>query len=135
MIAPNFKTPIKTTSNVGSCIMKLFISRDQAHVFHLQTSAFAKHKALNEYYDGIISLIDGIAEQYQGKYGIIKGYKCDCEIVEGDQLILPYFTKLRDYVTEVRYKEFKKEDSELQNSIDEIVSLLNSTIYKLKFLN
>ena len=134
MIKPLFKPTIKT-NNVGACMMRLFFSRNQAHVFHLQTASFAKHKALNEYYDGIIPLTDDLIEQYQGKYGIIKGYKCTCEIIEDPNQVTKYFEDLRTYVLDIRYTEFKKEDSEIQNNIDEIVSLLNSTIYKLKFLN
>ncbi len=55
-------------------ISYLFHSRTQAHIFHLQTQSFAEHMALNVYYDGIVPLIDGIVESYQGKYGIVKGY-------------------------------------------------------------
>ena len=56
-------------------ISLLFHSRTQAHTFHLQTESFAEHKALEGYYDGIVGLIDSITESYQGKYGIVKGYK------------------------------------------------------------
>ena len=49
-------------------------SRTQAHVFHLQTPSFAEHKALNDYYNGIVDLVDGFVESYQGKYGILNGY-------------------------------------------------------------
>ena len=39
-------------------ISTLFSSREQAHIFHLQTSSYAMHAALNKYYDGIVDLID-----------------------------------------------------------------------------
>ena len=55
-------------------ISYLFHSRTQTHIFHLQTQSFTEHMALNAYYDGIVPLIDGIIEAYQGKYGIVKGY-------------------------------------------------------------
>ena len=55
-------------------ISYLFHSRTQTHIFHLQTQSFAEHMALNVYYNGIVPLIDGIVEAYQGKYGIVKGY-------------------------------------------------------------
>ena len=44
----------------------LFQSRNQAHIFHLQTTSYAKHKALNKYYEDIIDVIDGLVEAYQG---------------------------------------------------------------------
>ena len=62
---------------VGQFISTLFASRTQAHVFHLQTTgegSFATHSALNTYYDEIVGITDGIAESFQGKYGIITGY-------------------------------------------------------------
>ena len=56
-------------------VCNILHSRNQAHVFHLQTQSFAEHNALNNYYDGVVDLFDGIIESYQGKYGIIKNFK------------------------------------------------------------
>jgi hypothetical protein len=50
---------------------KLFLARDVAHSIHLSTRSFAKHSALNTFYDEIIDLADKFAEAYQGKYGLI----------------------------------------------------------------
>ena len=47
---------------IGQFISTLFASRTQAHVFHLQTPSFAAHKALNEFYDEIVDITDGIVE-------------------------------------------------------------------------
>jgi len=51
----------------------LMQSRNQAHIYHLQTNSFAAHKALQEYYEEIVDLVDGLVESYQGKYGILRG--------------------------------------------------------------
>ncbi len=59
---------------MGQFVSTLMASRTQAHIFHLQTPSFAAHKALNEYYENIVDIIDGLVESYQGKYGIITGY-------------------------------------------------------------
>ena len=51
-----------------------FHSRTQTHVFHLGVKgpgAYAAHKALQEYYEEIVGLVDGLVESYQGKYGLI----------------------------------------------------------------
>jgi hypothetical protein len=113
-------------------ISLLFHSRTQAHTFHLQTESFAEHKALEGYYDGIVGLIDSITESYQGKYGIVKGYKNfpfnEYKSTEGT---INYFEKLCDKVTKLR--DCCK-DSWLQNEIDNVCTLLNQTIYKLKYL-
>lgn len=50
---------------VAKFLSTLFNSRDQAHIFHLQTSSYAAHKALNKYYDEIVDLVDTYAETYK----------------------------------------------------------------------
>jgi hypothetical protein len=109
----------------------LMSSRTQAHVFHLQTPSFAAHKALNEYYDAIIDLIDSYAEMAQGRYGIIRGYVMPNQIFEDDS-VLKYFAGLQKFVDEIRTQ--LPQDGELNNTVDEISGLISSTIYKLKFL-
>jgi DNA-binding ferritin-like protein len=118
---------------LGQFISTLFASRTQAHVFHLQTNSFAAHKALNEYYDDIIGIADGIAESIQGKYGIITGYS-NIDLMEGNDCneVVKYFTALEMYVE--RARQTMPQDSYIQNQIDEVVALIVSTIYKLKFL-
>jgi len=121
------------TNLIGQFISMLFASRTQAHIFHLQTPSYAAHKALNEYYDGIIGLTDGLAEAYQGKYGIISGYtNVSLQEYSTDKEIIVYFISLEDYVSKSR--EMIPQDSYLQNTVDEIISLLNATIYKLRYL-
>lgn len=113
-------------------ISYLFHSRTQAHIFHLQTQSFAEHMALNTYYDGIVPLIDGIVEAYQGKYGIVKGYS-NFNLMEynNTQQVIAYLEALCKAVYEV-YETI--EDSYIQNLLDGITELIKSTIYKLQNL-
>lgn len=118
---------------VGQFVSTLFASRTQAHIFHLQTDSFAAHKALNEYYDEIVDLVDSFVEGYQGKYGIVGGYSnVSLQEYQNSEGIITYFTLLESYVTKTR--QVVCQDSFLQNVIDEIIALINSTLYKLKFL-
>jgi hypothetical protein len=116
---------------VAKFLSTLFNSRDQAHIFHLQTSSYAAHKALNNYYDDIVDLIDSYAETCQGRYGIIRGYTPQRQYFEGDETV-KYFTGLSTYIDSVRSS--LPQDGDLNNVVDEIAALVNSTIYKLKFL-
>ena len=117
----------------GQFVSTLFASRTQAHVFHLQTPSFAAHKALNKYYEQIVDLTDDFVEAYQGKYGIITGYaNVALQEYESDDAIINYFAILDMYISKTR--EMICPDSYLQNIIDEIVALINSTLYKLKYL-
>lgn len=118
---------------VGQFVSTLLASRTQAHIYHLQTPSFAAHKALNEYYDGVVDLVDSFVEGYQGKYGIITGYSNVALLeYESCEAIINYFTILDAFISKTR--ELVCQDSYLQNIIDEIIMLINSTIYKLKFL-
>ena len=118
---------------VGQFISTLFASRTQAHIFHLQTPSFAAHKALNDYYDEIVGITDGLVESYQGKYGIITGYgNIALQEYQSCEAIIMFFETLCMYVEKSR--EMICQDSYIQNQIDEIVALIKSTIYKLRFL-
>ena len=123
------------TKAMASFISTLFSSRTQAHIFHLRVTgpgSFAAHKALNEYYDEIIGITDGIAESFQGRYGIIDGYKSEGTIIEDTAQIVKYFEALCMYVEKNR--ENLPQDSYIQNQIDEVVALIESTKYKLSKL-
>lgn len=110
----------------------LFLARDVAHSVHLNTRSFAKHSALNEFYDEIVDLTDKFAEAYQGRHGLIgpislMSAKKTTNIVEFLEDSLADIEKMRFEVCE-------KTDTPIQNIIDEIVGLYLSTLYKLKFL-
>ena len=117
---------------VGQFVSTLFASRTQAHIFHLQTPSFAAHMALQGYYDGIVPLVDTIVESYQGKYGIVKGYK-SYPLVEykGVETSINFLKKTCDKVTELRDC---CDDTWFQNEVDNVCTLINSILYKLKFL-
>ena len=110
----------------------LLHSRNQTHVFHLQTKSYAEHMALGGYYDDISDLIDGVVESYQGKYDIIKEYDSyKLESYTGKPQLETFFKALSKKVEEVHPKV---KDTYLQNQLDTIDELINSTLYKLRFL-
>lgn len=121
-----------TKKNCVEMISKLFHSQTQSHIFHLQTKSHSEHKALQKFYEEIEGLIDGIVESYQGKYGIITGYESyDIVGYQNNSQVIKYFEGLEKDVEELRESI---EDSFLQNEIDNVVKLINTTLYKLKFL-
>jgi hypothetical protein len=114
-------------------ISYLLHSATQVHIFHLQTNSYAEHKALNEYYDEIVDLTDGLIESFQGKYDILKGYEnYALNDYENNAQVVKYFKALMKTVDELRVSV--KNDSYLQNEIDNVVNLIASTLYKLRFL-
>jgi len=100
-----------------------------AHFMHLSTDSFSVHQALNTYYTEIIDLVDQYAEAFMGRYGQIKKWPQEFHNAKDP---VEYLTSLKDFVEDAR-KELPQ-DSELQNLVDEIADLINSTLYKLRFL-
>jgi hypothetical protein len=92
----------------------------KAHIMHWMTKSYAQHMALGDLYDGLPDLIDSVVEQYIGKYGV-PPFK-DEDPVAFAQELSSFIATYRDFC----------EDSEIQNDIDAIASLVDSTMYKLK---
>ena len=125
--------------NAGSAVSlfsKLFESREMAHIYHLQVNgeqgSHAAHTALNEYYDGILDLIDDLIETYQGQYGIVDGYDVIDTNTTRTKEKVEYFESLVEFVKHGR-KAISAEDTHLHSIIDDIVVLIYRTLYKLKF--
>ena len=110
----------------------LFLARDFTHSVHLNTRSYAKHKALNKFYVGIIELADDFAEAYQGRIGLIGPIVLQSATKTNN--VIEFLEDSLKKVEEMRYKVVEKEDAALQNLIDSIVVLYLSTLYKLKFL-
>ena len=119
---------------VGQFISTLMSARTQAHIFHLQTPSFAAHKALNEFYEDIVDTIDTLVESYQGKYGIIEGYgNVSLQEYQSCDGIIVYFNTLVMFIEKGR--SMIAQDSYIQNQVDELVALIYSLLYKLRFLS
>jgi hypothetical protein len=110
----------------------LFLARDVAHSVHLNTRSFAKHRALNTFYDEIVDLADKFAEAYQGKYGLIGPIALMS--AKKTNNIVEFLEDQVEELMKMRYDVVEKECTPLQNIIDEILGLYYSTLYKLKFL-
>lgn len=111
---------------------RLFLARDITHSVHLNTRSYAKHVALNEFYDGIVDLADKFAEAYQGRHGLIGPIKLQSAAKTTN--VVEFLEGSLAEIEDTRYDVCDKADTPLQNIIDEIVGLYLSTLYKLKFL-
>lgn len=98
-----------------------------AHLLHFQSRSYAQHQALGTFYSELEDLADGLIESYQGKYGIVTDYPQGPSQVNNDPI--SFMTQLSDYVRNTRAGVAS--DSELQNDIDTVQSLIDSTLYKL----
>lgn len=130
-IKANSEIQVNADAQVANEVFATLLnSATVAHILHLQTRSYAKHKALEDLYDSLPEITDTLIESYQSKYGIAE---YPVQSVETPSDALDFVKGLREYVSTKRFAVAK--DSELQNITDEIVQLLDSTIYKLTFLN
>jgi hypothetical protein len=89
--------------------------------------------ALGAYYEAIGDLVDAFVEAFQGKYGLLTKYPATADLFASQDPV-GYLTYLKDEVATLRKANGFPQDEELQNEIDNIANLINSTLYKLKFL-
>jgi len=110
-------------------VSMVLLARDAAHLAHWKTKSYAEHKALNEFYDSALELIDGFVEQYQGYYGgRMEIRRSDSSIRESIKALLE---DQAEWIDNKRYSICSKDDTALQNTIDEIVRQYQSTLYML----
>jgi ribosomal protein S10 len=115
----------------GELVARCFQARTDAHIAHLSTKSYAAHKALNEFYDEIVDLADAFAESAQGRCGILPYPECEPHGKVDNPVAT--ITAFRRWIDDER--DDCTDHSELQNVVDEIVTLCNSTLYKLKVLS
>lgn len=132
----SFKEYLKETDEMRFCaisdlVFDLLFFSVQVHAWHLQTSSYTAHMALKDLYDSVPSLVDDVAEALIGI---------------NRKLVLPTkpYTFIQDGATSVdgivaSINSFKcsaqqlisNEDVGIDNSLTDIISLFDKTIYKL----
>jgi hypothetical protein len=123
--------PTAEENSAAAFVSMILESATQAHIYHLQSDSYAHHMALCAYYGDMPDIVDTLAEIIQGRYGIIKGYSAPNPYAE-DNNPVAYFESLLKAVDAARGT--LPADSNIQNSVDNVVDLIQSTLYKLTFL-
>ena len=118
---------------IGEFFGTLMESVQAAWRFHLQAKKHSSHVILEEYYDEAQDIVDKIIENYQGRYGTVIGY--NNRIIDCGRTDVDYFRELRDFVDcgKMVFPNLVNA-SELMSDIDSLVSLIDSTLYKLTTL-
>jgi hypothetical protein len=117
------------TKNVALFAATLLHSSTNAHFFHWSTNSYSQHKALGNYYDEIIELVDDYVETYMGCYEQIKEFP---NVYHQPKEPLKYLESIKLFVDEAQ-ADLPKEQA-LINILAEIAQLIDTTIYKLKYL-
>ena len=124
---------------IAKLVITLLHAGTAAHVLHLQAKgpgSLARHEVLGEFYSGIVSKADALAEVYQGhQHAIIEPYPEG--YVNPGQSGAPsdaveFMQALSEFVADAR--KGIPQASHIQNLVDEIAELIDGTIYKLENL-
>jgi hypothetical protein len=117
------------TANVAMFAATMLHSATNTHFFHWSTDSFSKHMALGSYYDEIVPLVDDLVEAYMGCYEQIKTFP---SVYHQPKETVKYLESLKSFVDDAR--QDLPQESQIQNIVDEIAQLIDSTCYKLKYL-
>jgi hypothetical protein len=116
------------TNKYVQVVNLLFNARTNAHIAHLQTRSFAAHKALNEFYDGVLDIADSFAEASQGTQGILTGYDLG-KLWSGDPI-----PNIRAQYQELVNLKSQFKEGHLMQLMDDATELYSTTLYKLTIL-
>ena len=127
-----------TTKSAGCEILafNLINSITVIHLAHLGITgpgSYAAHKALNKYYDAAGDFADSIIEQYQGITGKLMKFPEQANIprLSSAEACCSYLKSLR---ADIDKEQTVMPYSEINNILDEVKGLIDSTCYKLTFL-
>jgi len=113
-------------------VSMVFVARDLAHRQHLRTGSYAEHKALGAFYKEIIPRVDGFVDAYQGQFNGLLDITLGDNEFEGsiDEILEQQMAWIEDN----REKICPRKESALNNELDTVVNLYQTTLYKLRFL-
>jgi hypothetical protein len=125
--------PVENEKDPASFVAtKALMHSSQIKLLHWQTKSYAEHKALDKLFNGIIGFQDDLVEVIMGKYGrptidgdisLFNYVDCDCsEAIE--KIKHCYCHECKSFFT-------PEEDPEILNILDEIIALLDKTMYLL----
>lgn len=111
----------------------LFLARDVAHSVHLNTRSHAVHKATQKFYEGLPELADTFAEAWMGRHGLIGPVSLMSADKNND--LVEFLENQLEKIAAGRYEFCDRDETAIQNIIDEIVAHYLSALYKLRFLS
>ena len=99
---------------------------------HLRTAKYGKHKALGEFYEEMPEKVDALIEAWMGAHG--KKVGAFQNILSASNMnTLKYLQELKKVCKEGY--DLMGDNDELKSLLDDIVNLINSTLYKVKELS
>ena len=133
--SPTTAQPSTSKTSMGALVADFLESVTSVHKAHLKITgpgSYAAHTAMGGFYDEIGDLADGIAEAYQGVTETL------LDIPPAQQVSFTSAAECVNYLNslydKVNAMQAKCQYSEINNELDNVKTLINSTKYKLIFL-
>ena len=110
-------------------LQTLLHAATNTHILHWQTKSYAEHQALGTFYEEMPELVDSLAEAMMGKFDQTPDFPqmYHAPAATGKEEL----EALKDYVEQAR--QALPQDSEIQNEVDNIANLINTTLFLLRF--
>ena len=117
---------------IEELVVRVFNTRNVAHLAHLKTKSYAQHVVLGGFYESVIGVLDSIIEVHQGVFGLIN---------------VPYLPKIETPANIVKHieaemkwicdnrAELAQGVTAIENLIDSLSEIYMQTLYKLKNLS
>jgi hypothetical protein len=128
-LQPQQQNPAKIKA--AELFSRVYAAIKAGHTAHLMAQSFAQHDALNDFYTGLAPILDKVMENFIGRMGRLES--APPNVNEKSLMPIEIVGNLTAWLDSNR--QFLGEFSEIQNLIDEMLSLCNSTAYKLRELN
>lgn len=119
---------------IEQLVAKVFATRNAVHLAHWATKgdgSFARHSALGDFYEELISKIDNIVEMYQGAFGLINNVTVTPITPEN---IMEHIGEEANWIEEHR-GEIAGGVCAIENMLDDLTGSYLKTFYKLKNLS
>ena len=123
---------LEALANVVSTAMATQIA---SHLLHLKITgpaSYARHMALNEYYDAIPDHADTVAEEVQGHHGELLDIKAP--VIEVPETVEEFVNQLDNLYIIIAEGQMATKCSAIVSTLDNLKTLVNKTKYKLLFL-
>ena len=119
-----------STASTDEFFTYLLNSISNLHIKHFSSRNYAEHLALGDLYEGLEDSLDKLVEIWQGKNAQLVQFTMIHPQLEADGITQA--KTIRDYILQNRAAVGI--DSNIQNEVDELISLFDQQIYKLTFL-
>jgi hypothetical protein len=106
--------------------------RNTIKLYHWQTLSYSRHKASDQFIEDLDKLSDSFVEVYIGRYGRDARSKKETKLqlpALSEKEVVEYLKEARDWLTTDLHSFLKKEDTELFNLRDELISTINQCLY------